>query len=624
MRRILGIFAAALVVAVAIPVEAGVGFHGTRGLIRTRAADTIGKGMLSFQLSTHYFQYSDSTLQVGLFPGIQRSTTADYHLFITRGSLTYGLSDFLEIGGNLDVRNWIRNPEDLPADPGPPAFTAQDLDVVTRGGIGDTQVNVKISIPLPTPTFKLGAAGEVNFPTGSDERRFSTEKNDYLVLGLATLDFTDLESFVPTRFHVNVGYQWNRNETTGYGIFDASQPDLSGFGPPSYPAVPTGEDDTFNDLFLFNAAIEFPAPQVNFFVEFDWKKFSNIDPVPTGLSENILTLTPGIAIPSSNGFEIKAASDINLNSGDTPSLAGPPDWGIWLMLSKQGAVVPQDLDNDGIPDDKDQCIDQPEDLDGFQDEDGCPDLDNDGDGVPDIDDKCPDLAEDFDGFEDQDGCPDLDNDQDGIPDVDDRCPNEPEDFDGDQDEDGCPDLIKDSDNDGVPDDLDRCPLQAEDVDGFQDEDGCPDLDNDLDGIPDADDKCPNAPETFNGFEDEDGCPDERPIEQQFTLQGANFESGSAALTPDSYHVLDAVVRSLMAYPEVRVEILGYTDSVGKAGYNLDLSNRRAGSVKQYLVNAGIDPSRLVARGYGEENPVASNSTPSGRAQNRRIEFKRLN
>jgi outer membrane protein OmpA-like peptidoglycan-associated protein len=287
-------------------------------------------------------------------------------------------------------------------------------------------------------------------------------------------------------------------------------------------------------------------------------------------------------------------------------------------------VIPQDQDGDGIPDKDDQCPEQAEDLDGHEDNDGCPDPDNDADGIPDAQDKCPDLPEDIDGFEDQDGCPDLDNDQDGVPDAKDRCPNEPEDFDGDMDEDGCPDLVKDSDADGVPDDLDRCPLQAEDLDGFQDEDGCPDLDNDLDGIPDTDDQCPNSPETFNGFEDEDGCPDERPIDSQFVLQGVQFESGSAALTPDSYQVLDEVVRSLMAYPEVRVEIQGYTDSVGKASANLALSKRRADSVKQYLVNAGIDPTRLTAKGFGEENPLASNGTPSGRSQNRRIEFKRLN
>ena len=98
-----------------------------------------------------------------------------------------------------------------------------------------------------------------------------------------------------------------------------------------------------------------------------------------------------------------------------------------------------DSDGDGIPDDVDQCPDMPEDKDGFQDEDGCPDFDNDNDGIYDAQDKCPNDPEDFDGFQDEDGCPDLDNDGDGIPDKLDKCPNTPEDIDGYQDDDGCPD-----------------------------------------------------------------------------------------------------------------------------------------------------------------------------------------
>jgi outer membrane protein OmpA-like peptidoglycan-associated protein len=583
--------------------------------------------MLNGSLSGQYFSLTDQLLVNGVFPFEDAANTSnaltDYHFFMTRLGLTYGLNEYVEVGVTIDVRNWIRNPKDEDENGQPHGHS---LDTHTRGGVGDTQLSAKFGAPLPTSNLKVGAMGEVNFPTGDEEKGFSTEETDFMFMGLVTIDLTDMEEFVPTRVHINGGYQFNRNETAGYGIFDPSLPDGSGFGPPSYPFVPTtpiAEDDSYNDQMLFNGAVEFPAPQVTFFVEFDWQQYLNVDP-PTGISKNLLTLTPGIVVPMSNGFEMKAAGDINLNSSDTPSLANAPDWGVWLTISKTGAIIPQDSDGDGIPDKDDSCPDRPEDLDGYEDADGCPDLDNDGDGIPDIDDRCPDLTEDVDGFEDNDGCPDLDNDQDGIPDSQDRCPNEPEDFDGEEDDDGCPDLIKDSDSDGVPDDLDRCPLQAEDPDGFQDDDGCPDLDNDLDGIPDANDKCPNAPETFNGVEDEDGCPDERPIEEQFILKGVNFESGSAALTPDSYGVLDEVVRSLMAYPEVRVEIQGYTDSVGSAGANQGLSQRRADAVKQYLVNAGVDPARLLSKGYGEDNPVASNTTPGGRAQNRRIEFRRLN
>ena len=97
-----------------------------------------------------------------------------------------------------------------------------------------------------------------------------------------------------------------------------------------------------------------------------------------------------------------------------------------------------DYDGDGITGDNDLCPDEAEDFDGYQDEDGCPDVDNDGDGILDVNDKCPNEAEDIDGYQDEDGCPDVDNDGDGIPDVKDKCPNEAEDFNGYEDEDGCP------------------------------------------------------------------------------------------------------------------------------------------------------------------------------------------
>ena len=95
---------------------------------------------------------------------------------------------------------------------------------------------------------------------------------------------------------------------------------------------------------------------------------------------------------------------------------------------------PVDTDGDGVPDIRDRCPNVPEDKDGFQDEDGCPDPDNDQDGILDGLDKCPNEPEDKDGFEDEDGCPDLDNDHDGIPDASDLCPNEP----GPPEEKGCP------------------------------------------------------------------------------------------------------------------------------------------------------------------------------------------
>ncbi len=284
-----------------------------------------------------------------------------------------------------------------------------------------------------------------------------------------------------------------------------------------------------------------------------------------------------------------------------------------------------DRDGDGILDADDQCPDDPEDDDGFEDADGCPDPDNDGDGIPDVEDECPDEPEDEDGFEDADGCPDPDNDGDGIPDVEDKCPDEPEDEDGDRDDDGCPEDPADSDNDGIVDSEDECPDEPEDEDGFEDADGCPDPDNDGDGIPDVDDECPLEKEVKNGFEDEDGCPDEelaRVDEKRIEItENIHFRTDSDEIVGRrSFDTLDAVSSILTSRLDIRVRIEGHTDSRGGRRHNLQLSRRRARSVKRYLVERGIDADRIETEGYGENKPIASNQTEEGRAENRRVEF----
>ena len=275
-----------------------------------------------------------------------------------------------------------------------------------------------------------------------------------------------------------------------------------------------------------------------------------------------------------------------------------------------------DRDGDGIPNKVDKCPDVPEDKDGFEDEDGCPDEDNDGDGIKDINDKCPNDAEDFDGFEDEDGCPDPDNDQDGVLDVDDKCPN----LAGPAEHSGCPDR----DGDGVYDNVDKCPDEPEDIDGFEDEDGCPDPDNDGDGILDADDKCPDQAETYNGFEDEDGCPDAIILkkDETITLDNIYFKSGKADLVESSFPVLDKVKRIFLDNPGIKIQVEGHTDSQGADSYNKGLSQKRAETVMRYLIsNLGIPQDQLNAVGFGEERPVATNATKEGRAKNRRIEFR---
>ena len=285
-----------------------------------------------------------------------------------------------------------------------------------------------------------------------------------------------------------------------------------------------------------------------------------------------------------------------------------------------------DRDGDGIKDDIDKCPDDPEDYDGFQDEDGCPDPDNDRDGIPDVEDKCPDIPEDKDGIEDEDGCPEGelgDRDGDGIPDNVDKCPDIPEDKDGFQDDDGCPD--PDNDGDGIRDQDDLCPNDPEDKDGFEDQDGCPDPDNDKDRIPDKDDKCPNEPETYNGFEDEDGCPDRGRVVVTETsieiLDVIYFEYNKDVIKPASYPILDAVAATLQGNPSIQlIEIQGHTDERGDDAYNLDLSDRRAKSVQRYLTEKGVDAKRLTAQGYGETQPLDRRHNEAAWSKNRRVAF----
>jgi OmpA-OmpF porin, OOP family len=254
-------------------------------------------------------------------------------------------------------------------------------------------------------------------------------------------------------------------------------------------------------------------------------------------------------------------------------------------------AAPGDRDGDGYLDPVDKCPDKPENFNGFQDEDGCPDdPDTDGDGVPDSIDQCVLDPEDKDGYLDTDGCPELDNDLDGIPDVTDKCPNEPEDF-----------------------------------DGFEDEDGCPDPDNDKDNVPDVKDQCPNEPGSTT--QEPLGCPVKPSLvivtdcEVKITQQ-IHFEFNKDKIRPESYPVLDAVVDVLDKNPKITLEVQGHTDNKGAPAYNKDLSNRRAHSVMKYLIAHGVTIGRLTAVGYGMDRPIVDNSNEQNRALNRRVQFIR--
>jgi OOP family OmpA-OmpF porin len=195
-----------------------------------------------------------------------------------------------------------------------------------------------------------------------------------------------------------------------------------------------------------------------------------------------------------------------------------------------------------------------------------------------------------------------DTDGDGVLDKDDKCPNTPKGVKVDKV--GCP---LDSDGDGVPDYLDKCPKTPKGV--KVDKAGCP-LDSDGDGVPDYLDKCPNTPKGV--AVDVRGC---------WIIKDLKFDYNKWDIKPEYHAGLDNAVHVLNVNPTMEVEIDGHTDSIGSDAYNKTLSEKRASAVKDYLVTKGIDPARLTVKGRGEEDPIASNETPEGRAQNRRVEFK---
>ena len=255
----------------------------------------------------------------------------------------------------------------------------------------------------------------------------------------------------------------------------------------------------------------------------------------------------------------------------------------------------KDTDKDGIPDKDDACPD----VAGPKEFNGCPDTD--GDGIPDKDDACPDVA----GLKEFNGCPDTDGD--GIADKDDACPEVA----GLKEFNGCPD----TDGDGVPDKDDKCP----DVAGPAENGGCPWPDTDGDGVLDKDDQCVNEA----GPASNNGCPEPNDDDQKRLNQYAKtilFDTGKATIKFQSAEVLNQIINVLKKFPKSRFRIEGYTDSTGKKQKNIELSQNRADAVKIYLIQGGIDQSRLESKGYGPENPIASNKTRKGRELNRRVEI----
>src|SRR6267378_957375 len=313
----------------------------------------------------------------------------------------------------------------------------------------------------------------------------------------------------------------------------------------------------------------------------------------------------GIYTPTTNGaFGQKSATHLMGSAG--------------LAFFQSDGPPAADADHDRVSDKKDACPDTP--LGATVDSRGCP-ADADSDGVLNGIDACPNTPTG--ATVDATGCP---HDQDGDKDLLDKCPGTP--AGATVDATGCP---IDSDHDTVWDGLDKCPDTP--VGATVDANGCP-LDSDGDGVIDPQDRCPGTP--AGSRVDQFGCLilfEERapaapgapaPARPTLILRGVNFRSGSSVLTRESYAVLDQVAASLVANPEIRIEIAGYTDSTGRKLSNLRLSMGRAGAVRYYLARKGVSPMRMQARGFGASGYIAPNATLEGRAQNRRVELHKLN
>ncbi len=325
------------------------------------------------------------------------------------------------------------------------------------------------------------------------------------------------------------------------------------------------------------------------------------------------------------GARYRVVSDVELGLAGGPGLTagiGTPDFrGVFMLAytpEQKPTRAPSDRDGDGIPDDVDACPDVKGIASNDPKKNGCPPpADRDGDGIPDDVDACPDVKGIASNDPNKNGCP-SDRDGDGIPDDVDACPDVSGIGSDDPKKNGCP---PDRDGDGIVDAQDACP----DVKGARDPDptknGCPDTD--ADGIVDPVDACPKEPGPPNQDPKKNGCPTVHVTAQEIViLEQVQFDTGKATIKMVSLPLIEKVATVFKQHAEIlKVEVQGHTDNVGRPQQNKTLSQARANAVMKALVERGIDKQRLVAKGYGQDLPIADNKTEAGRQENRRVQFK---
>jgi len=379
-----------------------------------RSARLTTPGVLVASVTGHYFESYDLSACLDTGSGDYASVCL---------AADYGVAPWLSLGLDIPVRR---------------ASWEVSGEVVETTGLDNPVVGARLAVPTPFSFLALAVDARVGLPVDGKLSVADTSgatcflgggnRPDAEMALLATADFSDT---APLRLHLNAGWAFHRSESTGRRFHPASYPPSSGSGGASA-----------NDAVILRAAVVFPGRAVDLFTEFRGDMLRDRGLV--ALKENPLTITPGVRVHLGDALALTAAMSVAVSGNDrnTPEFDphnAYPDWEATVRLSYGWPVSVADTDSDGVPDFRDRCPRLPEDHDGYDDGDGCPDRDNDNDGVPDIDDGAPLLPEDVDGFEDNDGVPDLDNDGDGIVDERDMCPDEPEDLNGFEDEDGCPD-----------------------------------------------------------------------------------------------------------------------------------------------------------------------------------------
>lgn len=420
----------------------------------------------------------------------------------------------------------------------------------------DGRVGAKVLLPWRRAPIETAVAGSLNLPWGNEGRGYTSRSLDPALQFVAMFPLPDSNRLTSARVHVNLGYH-SRQDSRGKMFEDKPTFYLD-------PVYPRGR----NDLMEYRAAVEFGSKRLGLFAELLLDDLLADD---LAYRENPLFLTPGFRARIGNNWALTLASKIALATDDVSSTKYRtpeelyPDWQLafGVTWSKLG---PGEADHDG-------------------------------DGIPDFRDRCPRDGEDRDGFEDDDGCPELDNDNDGVVDRFDTRPLEPEDKDGWQDSDGVPEL--DNDGDGKLDAEDECPNEREDFDGVQDDDGCPEADADGDGIPDMADKCPEEAEIKNGIDDRDGCPEKVGLWRPSLLRGVIWDGADVAPAPVSFVALQELAEQLKADPVQSIEVRVHPNlSVGDPGSLLRLSFKRAEYIRGFLAASGIESSRIVASSGG--------------------------